>query len=90
MTDATHVADCLDTSDPNGQPAFPLSQTATIAWQTPPVDPLTSQKSSLKLTPADIEQNIIDDCSVCASVAVCVQHNQRFNSKVCFHFRLLT
>ncbi|KAG6381977.1 hypothetical protein JVT61DRAFT_605 [Boletus reticuloceps] len=69
-------------SDPNGQPAIPQSK--TIKWKRPPRDVLAPQElfSTSSLTPADIYQNIIDDCSLCASVAVCIQHNRRFNSRL--------
>ncbi|KAH0829129.1 hypothetical protein J3R83DRAFT_2605 [Lanmaoa asiatica] len=66
-------------SDPNGQPTIHLPKMArstSITWKR------SSQELSSTLTPADIYQNIISDCSVCASVAVCVQHNQRFNSRL--------
>ncbi|KZT05397.1 cysteine proteinase, partial [Laetiporus sulphureus 93-53] len=38
--------------------------------------------SAQRLSPQDIVQHIITDCSVCASVAVCVGHHCRFNSKI--------
>ncbi|KAF8141175.1 hypothetical protein EV363DRAFT_1203663 [Boletus edulis] len=74
-------------SDPNGQPAIPPSKTinsADITWKRPPRDVLAPQElsSTSILTPADIYQNIIDDCSLCASVAICIQHNRRFNSRL--------
>ena len=85
--DAPHVAYRLGASDPNGQPTIPPSKTTSctaITWKIPPRDLLTPQELSLNLTPADIDQNVINDCSFCASVAICIQHNQRFNSRVCF------
>ncbi|KAF8554920.1 cysteine proteinase [Imleria badia] len=72
-------------SDPNGHPTIPLPKTtnsAAITWKRPPRDLLTPQEFLSTLTPADIDQNIINDCSLCACVAVCIQHNQRFNSRL--------
>ncbi|KIK22314.1 hypothetical protein PISMIDRAFT_102567, partial [Pisolithus microcarpus 441] len=39
-------------------------------FSTPPV----ISNPNLDLTPADIEQHLINDCSVCAMISVCVQH----------------
>ncbi|KAG9312146.1 hypothetical protein JVU11DRAFT_7434 [Chiua virens] len=72
-------------SDPNGQPTLPLSivsNSTVVTWKRATWDPSASQALSSNLTPADIEQNIINDCSVCASISVCLQHNQRFNSNL--------
>ncbi|KAG1725441.1 hypothetical protein EDB19DRAFT_1897772 [Suillus lakei] len=38
--------------------------------------------ASLALLPSDIIQNIVNDCSVCASIAVCIQHHLRFKSNL--------
>lgn len=46
-------------------------------FSTPPV----ISNPNLDLTPADIEQHLINDCSVCAMISVCVQHARMFNSK---------
>lgn len=32
--------------------------------------------------PQDIAQRIVSDCSVCASIVVCLAHHKRFSSKV--------
>ncbi|KAG8221254.1 hypothetical protein J3R82DRAFT_1418 [Butyriboletus roseoflavus] len=72
-------------SDPNGQPSPPLPKTTsstTITWKRPSFDIFTFFELSLTLTPSDINQTFTGDCSVCASVAVCIQHNQRFNSRL--------
>lgn len=81
----------FDTSDPDGQPSIPPSNSnsTAITWNRPTCNLLTSQELSSTLTPTDIDQNIINDCSLCASVAVCIQHHQRFNSTVCIHPPLL-
>ncbi|KAF9228468.1 cysteine proteinase [Gyrodon lividus] len=78
-------------SDPVGQPSIPLSTSPHLQgyeWKRLLQDPFSSastpssQMSFQPLTPADIEQNIVNDCSLCASIAVCVQHNQKFKSKL--------
>jgi calpain-7 len=38
--------------------------------------------SSNDVEPQDIAQRIISDCSVCASIVVCLAHHKRFSSKV--------
>lgn len=93
FVNALHVAKCSDASDPSGQPAISLSKTTNpiaVTWKRPPLELVVSRELSLTLTPADIDQSIISDCSVCASVAVCIQHNQRFNSRVCFSSFILS
>ncbi|KAG2063826.1 hypothetical protein BDR04DRAFT_1235377 [Suillus decipiens] len=57
-------------NDPDGQPSLPSSST----WKRP------THESFIPLLPSDIIQNIVNDCSVCASIAVCIQHNLRFKS----------
>ncbi|KAI9568796.1 hypothetical protein HD554DRAFT_2021606, partial [Boletus coccyginus] len=66
-------------------PTVPPSRTTSstaITWKRPPRDLLTPQEFSSNLTPAHIDQNLVNDCSFCAAVAVCIQHNQRFNSRL--------
>lgn len=38
--------------------------------------------TSEDLEPQDIAQRIVSDCSVCASIVVCLVHHKRFSSKV--------
>ncbi|KAI6132409.1 hypothetical protein EDD16DRAFT_1851642 [Pisolithus croceorrhizus] len=47
---------------------------------TSPIAPVVSAPN-VDLTPADIEQHLINDCSVCAMISVCVQHARMFDSK---------
>ncbi|KAI0070564.1 cysteine proteinase [Panus rudis PR-1116 ss-1] len=69
----------------------------SIALEQPPLSPeqiergavyrdITNTASSEatidKLSPEDIIQHIISDCSVCASIAICIEHNRRFGSKL--------
>ncbi|KAL0955704.1 hypothetical protein HGRIS_001924 [Hohenbuehelia grisea] len=47
-------------------------------------------QSSRSLAPQDIIQHIVTDCSVCASISVCLEHRRRFNSDLarsCLHKR---
>ncbi|KAI6115989.1 hypothetical protein F5141DRAFT_1201863 [Pisolithus sp. B1] len=79
-------------------PQYAMSSTDSspcfLRWNrpvTPMHPPLTSPTFStapvvsapnVDLTPADIEQHLINDCSVCAMISVCVQHARMFNSKL--------
>ncbi|KAG1739095.1 uncharacterized protein EDB91DRAFT_1237555 [Suillus paluster] len=48
-----------------------------------PIDVIpTASLTSLVLLPSDIIQTIVNDCSVCASIAVCIQHHLRFKSNL--------
>jgi len=70
-------------SDPHGQPSLGSVAPSSV-WKRPSDVIPTSSLASLPLLPHDIIQNIVNDCSVCASIAVCIQHHLRFNSNVCF------
>ena len=35
-----------------------------------------------RILPEDILQHIVTDCSVCASISVCLEHSRRFGSTV--------
>ncbi|KAG2142326.1 uncharacterized protein EDB93DRAFT_1158574 [Suillus bovinus] len=61
-------------NDPDGQPSLP---SPSYTWKRP-----NYPDSSLPLLPSDVIQNIVNDCSVCASIAVCIQHNIRFKSNL--------
>ncbi|KAG1878778.1 hypothetical protein F4604DRAFT_1754108 [Suillus subluteus] len=63
-------------NDPDGQPSLG-SVSPSSTWKRP-----NCASSSLSLLPSDIIQNIVNDCSVCASIAVCIQHNLRFKSNL--------
>ncbi|KAG2153243.1 hypothetical protein DEU56DRAFT_955173 [Suillus clintonianus] len=65
-------------TDPDGQP--PLGSVFPSSTWKRPIDVIPP--SSLALLPSDIIQNIVNDCSVCASIAVCIQHNLRFKSNL--------
>lgn len=59
-----------------------LAQSAT--WQLPAELCPNWTHSSNDVEPQDIAQRIISDCSVCASIIVCLAHHKRFSSKVSF------
>jgi len=46
------------------------------------VDDIPVFSPSSPLFPQDVVQHIITDCSVCASIASCVQHHRRFQSEI--------
>ncbi|KIJ57488.1 hypothetical protein HYDPIDRAFT_44903, partial [Hydnomerulius pinastri MD-312] len=65
-------------SDPDGQPSIPPSTSPNLqayTWERPSNDPFSSAPPSSSaqsepLVPTDIEQNIVNDCSVCALIAL--------------------
>ncbi|KAJ8581144.1 cysteine proteinase [Rhizopogon salebrosus TDB-379] len=65
--------------DPDGQPSLGSVSPSSI-WKRPTDVIPAASLSSLPLLPHDIIQNIVNDCSVCASIAVCIQHHLHFNS----------
>ncbi|KAJ7725649.1 hypothetical protein DFH07DRAFT_758588, partial [Mycena maculata] len=69
--------------DPNGEISLsPEQLKVSPQWLRPsePAAPPISEDSS-RLRPQDILQHIITDCSVCASLSVCLEHGQRFGSE---------
>ncbi|KIK39167.1 hypothetical protein CY34DRAFT_770204 [Suillus luteus UH-Slu-Lm8-n1] len=63
-------------TDPNAQPSLG-SVSPSSTWKRP-----SNLIPTSPLLPSDIIQNIVNDCSVCASIAVCIQHNLRFKSNL--------
>ncbi|KIM64021.1 hypothetical protein SCLCIDRAFT_116338, partial [Scleroderma citrinum Foug A] len=79
-------------TDPDGQPSIPQYAISPNndgphlpTWARPTQPPPTPFSSALsdrvELDPADIEQHLISDCSVCALISICVQHATTFKSK---------
>ncbi|KAI9062454.1 cysteine proteinase [Trametes sanguinea] len=66
------------------QPALSEEQQEYGAvWRRPHADQYCVHSgTSSTLSPQDIVQCIVSDCSVCAAVAVCVDHHRRFGSKM--------
>ncbi|KAK7018694.1 cysteine protease [Paramarasmius palmivorus] len=53
----------------------------SACWRQPD-DTEYSAILSTDISPQDISQNIIADCSVCSSISVCLEHAQRFGTDV--------
>lgn len=65
------------------QPELAQVQLAQSAAWKPPAELCSNwTHSSNDVEPQDIAQRIISDCSVCASIVVCLAHHKRFSSKV--------
>ncbi|KAJ7503114.1 hypothetical protein B0H11DRAFT_2361192 [Mycena galericulata] len=69
--------------DPDGELVLsPEQLKVSPQWRRPPMAQSVSQghEDSWRLRPQDILQHIITDCSVCASLSVCLEHGQRYDS----------
>ena len=65
-------------------PFSPVFLPLSPVWKRPS-NALSTMKlvfASPDLMPHHIRQNIVSDCSVCSSIAVCLNHHKTFNSKV--------
>ena len=71
-------------SDPDGQPKLsPDQQKNSCIWKRPNQRPGQSVDIlRRRILPEDILQHIVTDCSVCASISVCLEHSRRFGSTV--------
>ena len=71
-------------SDPDGQPKLsPDQQKNSCIWKRPNKRPGQSVDIlRRRILPEDILQHIVTDCSVCASISVCLEHSRRFGSTV--------
>ncbi|RXW16410.1 hypothetical protein EST38_g9440 [Candolleomyces aberdarensis] len=68
--------------DPDGQPALSPEQKAVSAfWRRLDIQP-TGKIEPAQILPQDILQHVVTDCSVCASVSVCLEHSSRFGTHV--------
>jgi hypothetical protein len=68
--------------DPDGQPMLSLEQCkVSSAWRRS-LQVVPQASMSIPLLPDDIIQHIVTDCSVCASLSVCLEHHRRFKSQV--------
>lgn len=69
--------------DQPDQPELAQAQLAHLAsWKLPAELCTNWTHSSNDVEPQHIAQRIISDCSVCASIVVCLAHHKRFSSKV--------
>ncbi|KAJ7125274.1 hypothetical protein C8R44DRAFT_875091 [Mycena epipterygia] len=67
--------------DPDGElDLSPEQHKVSPQWRRPPAESNGKYEDPLRLRPQDILQHIITDCSVCASISVCLEHSQRFGS----------
>ncbi|EJD46911.1 cysteine proteinase [Auricularia subglabra TFB-10046 SS5] len=73
------LRDCADASyqDPDGQPQI-LAGDHTVVWRRINSTVLASSD----LLPSDIVQTVVGNCSVVASLAVCLQHQRQFGSNL--------
>ncbi|PSR72714.1 hypothetical protein PHLCEN_2v11409 [Hermanssonia centrifuga] len=69
----------IDISQP---PFSPVQVQNAAVWQKYSHERYIEKETEAPLLSHDIVQHVVSDCSVCASVAVCIEHNHRFNSKL--------
>jgi len=74
----------LRSSYTDGQPKLsPDQQKNSCVWKRPNQRPGESMDIlRQRILPEDILQHIVTDCSVCASISVCLEHSRRFGSTV--------
>ncbi|KAJ7270120.1 hypothetical protein B0H12DRAFT_1310818 [Mycena haematopus] len=69
--------------DPDGEIGLSPEQSKVFPeWRRPAVSESDGAIEDWRLRPQDILQHIITDCSVCASISVCLEHSQRFGPQV--------
>lgn len=72
-------------SDPDGQPKLSPEQTSVSAvWKRPNLPSCDGRQ--VRILPEDILQHVVTDCSVCASVSVCLEHSRRFSTHVRYSY----
>ncbi|KAF9494200.1 cysteine proteinase [Pleurotus eryngii] len=88
-TEGGHVASSTLYGDSDGQPRLSEEQLkASPVWRRAAGSAASINQERSRLLPQDILQQIVTDCSVCASISVCLEHTNRFGSnllKQCFH-----
>ncbi|KAJ6593314.1 hypothetical protein B0H19DRAFT_1215467 [Mycena capillaripes] len=68
--------------DPDGEMGLsPEQQKVFPQWRRPAASESDGGIADSRLRPQDILQHIITDCSVCASISVCLEHSRRFGSE---------
>ncbi|KJA22940.1 hypothetical protein HYPSUDRAFT_138453, partial [Hypholoma sublateritium FD-334 SS-4] len=73
------------THDPHGQPTLsPEQEKVHSVWRRPVATLMDSSAAPArsKVLPQQILQHIVTDCSVCASISVCLEHGRRFESSL--------
>ncbi|KAG2015319.1 hypothetical protein CC2G_008602 [Coprinopsis cinerea AmutBmut pab1-1] len=74
--------------DPDGQPKLSSEQLEVSSiWKRPMHEFMSEEMGSTcdweetpRILPQDIRQHVVSDCSVCASISVCLEHGRRFGS----------
>ncbi|KAG5351927.1 hypothetical protein C0989_004474 [Termitomyces sp. Mn162] len=70
-----------DMKDPDGPPKLsPEQAKVSPVWRHVP--PIRTIHARHEILPQEILQHVVTDCSVCASISVCLEHARRFNSNV--------
>ncbi|KAJ7935279.1 hypothetical protein B0H13DRAFT_2304939 [Mycena leptocephala] len=68
--------------DPDGEMGLSPEQAMVLPqWRRSAVHESDGGTADSRLRPQDILQHIITDCSVCASISVCLEHSRRFGSE---------
>lgn len=75
---------CFTLRDPDGQPNLsPEQAKVSTIWRRPALGTHASpDRLRQQILPQEILQHIVTDCSVCASMSVCLEHARRFGSNV--------
>ncbi|KAJ7072817.1 hypothetical protein C8F01DRAFT_1105319 [Mycena amicta] len=84
LWDEPHIVPEPDTvfRDPDGEVGLsPEQQKLSPQWRRPTVCESNGGDPLPRLHPHHILQHIITDCSVCASISVCLEHSARFGSQ---------
>ncbi|KAF4563111.1 cysteine protease [Pleurotus pulmonarius] len=80
-TDGGHVASSTLYEDSDGQPRLSGEQLkASPVWRRAVGSAAPIDQERTRLLPQDILQQIVTDCSVCASISVCLEHTNIFGS----------
>lgn len=73
--------------DPDGLLELSAEQNeAGVIWRRPSEVWASAKIFSSDLRPEDISQRVVADCSLCASIVVCLLHNRSHNSQVWLTF----
>ncbi|KAF9462395.1 hypothetical protein BDZ94DRAFT_1261255 [Collybia nuda] len=81
------ISPSLQYQDPDGQPKLsPEQARVSLVWCRPKVKGISTgghhQDAIRRILPQEILQHIVTDCSVCASISVCLEHARRFGSNL--------
>ncbi|KAH9481424.1 Calpain-like protease palB/RIM13 [Psilocybe cubensis] len=68
-------------TDPDGQPKLsPEQEKVSPIWRRPQSATSSATMTKRCILPEEIIQHIVTDCSVCASISVCLEHGRRFGT----------